>query len=108
MNLFRYTEVWRPHASLSSFMRERGLSFDYRYDEAAEEFFGAKTLLEYDRDNKKGGILWRLTMPLWLLYNVVLAAFVCPLNWLLTGHFQIENRARLFRFSMAWHKKLFD
>jgi len=108
MNLFRYKDVWFPVSSLGKTMRNHGINFDYRHKEAAEEFFGGKVLLEYDKDHKKGGLLWRITIPLWLVHNLLLVAIVCPLNWLFTGYFQIQNRTKLFKFSMAWHKKLFD
>ncbi len=108
MNLFRYKIAWWPENTLASVMRNHGIDFDFRHEEAAEEYFRTRKVLEYNEEKKKGNLLWRLTIPLWALYWLLLLIVAAPINWMMTGHFKLQNNTKLFNFTMAWHNKVFE
>lgn len=108
MNLFRYKTAWWPESELASVMRHHGVDFDFRHEEAAEEYFRGRKVLEYDEEKKKGNLLWRSTIPLWAIYWLLLLIVAAPINWMMTGHFKLQNNTKLFNFTMAWHNKVFE
>lgn len=49
---------------------------------------------------------WRLTLPLWWLYFIVLVLLILPIKWLINGRWGIEHRQAIYQFHYNWAKRL--
>ena len=104
MNLFHFTKEGWPENSLVKKLRDHGIDTDYRHEEAAEEWCRGRVILRYNDREKTHSALWRLSFPFWILLVVIVA----PLNWCATGQYHIEHGTRIYKFSKAWHNRLFQ
>lgn len=110
-NLFRYDPVSMPEYDLKNHIRKWHKEHNVyhgQYDAAIEDFFRGLIVLEYHRDKKrKPHFAWRLTYPLWALTWLVLITAVCPINWIVTGSYALDDQSRIFSWVRPWYRKLF-
>lgn len=108
-NLFRYNEEWYPHNSLISKMRDHGAAVDWRHEAAAEEWCRRRLIMRPLDEKRldKAGPWWRLTWPAWAVTVVLLILVVCPINWIMTGHYGLSETNRVYRLLRPWWQRLF-
>jgi len=108
-NLFRYDAEYNPGNRVEETLNDWGVRFDSEQMEAAlEAHFRSRIVLKYVRDNKnRPHWTWRLTFPLWAITWLLLITIVCPINWVATGNYALDDKSRIFSWVKPWYRKLF-
>lgn len=61
----------------------------------------------YERTEKKGSFLWRLTYPLFFLYIAIILIIIMPVNFLITGSSFFKRNGKINKIYELWEDKLF-
>lgn len=61
----------------------------------------------HDRRNSANP-LWRLTLPFFAVYLLLLIVVVLPVKWIVTGKAYFSGNNWLTRFNTNWYNRIFD
>lgn len=106
-NLWHYHAEWSPEYDLKDMMKKWEAPVDYRHENAMEDFFRSRIVLKPERQKSKVSPWWRLTLPGFLLLWPILLLIVCPINWIITGHYGLSATNKIGIWLKPWINKLF-
>lgn len=69
--------------------------------------YRGRTFLYSQRDKRsKGKIIYRVTYPLYLIWNLLLTFVVQPVKWVMTGNFYFDMNNPVYKFTVKWGRKI--
>jgi hypothetical protein len=55
---------------------------------------------------RKGSVIYRITYPLFLVWNLFVTLIIQPIKWILTGDFYFNTDNKLYKFTIKWGRKI--
>ena len=62
---------------------------------------------EKQKENKTK-FVYRLSIPFYIIYVLLLLFIIRPLNWLFTGSWYLKTNSKLENFTRKWHFSIFN
>ena len=62
----------------------------------------------WDEEKPTGKGWWRLTIPLFFPYALIITFIVMPIKWVITGKRSFSQKSKINKFNIAWYNKIFD
>jgi hypothetical protein len=94
---FEIRDYLKKRYELSSYQREK------MYDDEFPSRSGF-VVFKYE-EQKNGGLIWRLTLPLIIPYYLIVVLFVF-VKWVVTGDRYLSEKGFILKFHRMWMKKL--
>lgn len=60
----------------------------------------------YERVERKGSILWRLTYPFFFLYIIFVSVILIPMNFIVNGSTYFNKNSKVNKIYEYWEKKI--
>jgi len=107
-NVLRYDEDWNFKYALHKWIKEQ--KYGPPSLDQVEDFLRPYLVLseKMRKENKsKISAWWRLTIPAWWPVFVFLLLVVCPINWISTGRFALQDNHPVWKVIKPWYRRLF-
>lgn len=66
-----------------------------------------RTFLYAQRIRKrKGSLVYRITYPLFFIWNLFVTFIIQPIKWIFTGDFYFSMDNKLYKFTIEWGRKI--
>lgn len=67
---------------------------------------GRTWLYTYRKKRVKGTLLYRLSYPMYLVWNIFLTFFIQPIKWVFTGNIYFNADNKVYKFTVKWGRKI--
>lgn len=66
-----------------------------------------RTFLYASREKRiKGNVLYRISYPLFFIWNIFVTLVIQPIKWLFTGDFYLNTDNPIYKFTVKWGRKI--
>lgn len=66
-----------------------------------------RTFLYASREKRiKGSVIYRLTYPLFFVWNILVTLIVQPIKWVFTGDFYFRTDSSIYKFTVEWERRM--
>lgn len=84
------------------------LGVELSEDQKRQLCYNDRTFLyAFKEEKKKNSILYRITIPLYWLWMLIVCLIIQPIKWIFTGSLFFDTRNPIYKFTICWRRKIF-